>query len=209
MLRSQDRASAVVACLCLRVSRRRFRTGPAGLSDGCGRPGVFVRHDGHAHAFEAATGRVLWARDLATELQANINTWGITSAPLVVRDLVIFQVGGQPDACLVALDVVTGRERWRALDGRASYSPPRLVRLGDRELVLAWTAHWLAGLEPETGKVLWKHAYKPKNMILNVPDPVLDEANRRIFLTAFYDGAHLFDVKTGGAAPELLWQARA
>ena len=161
---------------------------------------------GHAHAFEAATGRVLWARDLATELQANINTWGITSAPLVVRDLVIFQVGGQPDACLVALDVVTGRERWRALDGRASYSPPRLVRLGDRELVLAWTAHWLAGLEPETGKVLWKHAYKPKNMILNVPDPVLDEANRRIFLTAFYDGAHLFGVKTDDAAPELLWQ---
>src|SRR6185503_9905212 len=33
-----------------------------------------------------------------------------------------------------------------------------------------------------------------------------DEANRRIFLTAFYDGAHLFDVKTGDAAPELLWQ---
>jgi outer membrane protein assembly factor BamB len=161
---------------------------------------------GHAHALEAATGKVLWSRDLSTEYNASNNVWGVTSAPLVADNLVIFQVGGQPDACLVGLDVATGVERWRALDGRASYSPPRLIRRNGRDLVLTWTAAWLALLEPATGAVVWKHPHKPKNMILNVADPVLDEAGRHVFLTAFYDGSFVFELKPGAAAPELLWQ---
>jgi outer membrane protein assembly factor BamB len=161
---------------------------------------------GHAHGLDVQDGRVLWSRDLSTEYRATINVWGVSSAPLVVGDLVIFQVGGQPDACLVALDVQTGRERWRALDGKASYSSPRLLRQGERDLVLAWTAHWLAGVEPATGHVVWKVPYKPSKMVLNVPDPVLDEAGRKVFLTAFYDGSYLYDLKPGGGAPELLWR---
>ena len=94
---------------------------------------------GHAHALDAASGQVLWARDLATEYGVKLNVWAVSGAPLVVGDLVIFQVGGPPDACVVALDVKTGRERWRALDGQPSYSAPRLVRLGEREVVLVWT----------------------------------------------------------------------
>src|SRR5688500_14791266 len=69
---------------------------------------------GHAHALDAATGKVIWARDLSGDFQANNNVWGVSSAPLVFGDLAIFQIGGQPDACLVALDVATGQERWRA-----------------------------------------------------------------------------------------------
>jgi outer membrane protein assembly factor BamB len=161
---------------------------------------------GHAHCLDVADGKVLWARNLAVDFQATINVWGVTAAPLVAGDLVIFQIGGQPDACLVALDVKTGRERWRALDGRASYSPPRMIRIGARDVVLAWTAHWLACLEPTTGKVWWKESYKPRNMILNVPDPILDETGRNVFLTAFYDGAHYYRLKDDLGAPDLLWK---
>ena len=161
---------------------------------------------GHAHCLDVRDGRVRWARDLAAEFQATVNVWGVTAAPLVAGELVIFQIGGQPDACLVALDVNSGKERWRALDGKASYSAPRLIRQGDRDVILAWTAHWLACLDPATGSVLWKVAYVPKKMILNVPDPVLDEAGRKVFLTAFYDGSHLFSLKPDFVTPELLWQ---
>ncbi len=161
---------------------------------------------GHAHALDVVDGRVLWARDLATEYRAEINVWGVTAAPLVVGDVVIFQIGGQPDACVVALDVKTGRERWRALDGKASYSAPRLIRQGERDVVLAWTAHWLAGLNPATGEVYWKVPYKPKKMILNVPDPVLDETGANVLLTAFYDGSHLYALDPKFGPPELRWQ---
>ncbi len=160
---------------------------------------------GQAHGIDVTDGRVLWARDLAADFHAIINVWAVASAPLVAGDLVIFQIGGQPDACLVALEVQTGRERWRALDGRASYSAPRLVRLGEREQVLVWTGDWLASLEPTTGKVIWKVAYKPKKMVINVPDLVLDEAGRTIFLSSFYDGSYLFDLGADGAPPQLRW----
>jgi len=161
---------------------------------------------GHVHALDAASGRVLWARHLTADLQASINVWGVTSAPLVVGDLVIFQVGGEPEACLVALEVQTGRERWRALSGKSSYSSPRLIRQGDRDVVLAWTAAWLAGVEPATGKVFWQEPYKPVRMILNVPDPVLDDTGRRIFLSAFYDGSSLYELGPDLAAPERRWR---
>lgn len=161
---------------------------------------------GHATCLDAVTGKVIWARDLAADFKAHINTWGVTSAPLVVGELAIFQIGGQPDACVIALEAATGRERWRALDGRASYSPPRLVRLGGRDVVLAWTSHWLASLEPATGAVHWKMPYKPKNMILNVADPVLDESGAKVLLSAFYDGSFLFGLKPDHSPPELLWQ---
>jgi outer membrane protein assembly factor BamB len=160
---------------------------------------------GHAHCLDVKDGRVLWARNLATDFHASINVWGVTTAPLVIGDLVVFQIGGESNACLVALDVATGRERWRALDGKSSYSAPRLISWEGRPLLLAWTAHWLAGLEPATGVVRWKTPYKPTKMILNVPDPVLDESGRRVLLSAFYDGSFLFGLKTD-TAPELLWQ---
>ncbi|MDO8543023.1 MAG: PQQ-like beta-propeller repeat protein [Opitutaceae bacterium] len=161
---------------------------------------------GHAHCLDVADGKVLWARDLPADFHASINVWAVTAAPLVVGNLVIFQIGGEPDACLVALEVATGKERWRALGGRASYSSPRLVRLDGRDVVLAWTASWIACLEPATGRVLWQEPYKPKNMILNVPDPVLDETGRNLFLTAFYDGSHLYALKPGFGQPELRWR---
>lgn len=161
---------------------------------------------GHAHALDAATGKLLWARDLSREYDAVNNVWGVSSAPLVTGDLVVFQVGGQPDACLVALDVKTGQERWRALDGKASYSAPQLIRKNGRDALLAWTASWLALLEPSTGKTIWKQPYKAKNMILNVADPVLTEDGRRLFLTAFYDGSFLFDLESDSTGPQLVWQ---
>ncbi|MEY2879146.1 MAG: outer membrane protein assembly factor BamB precursor [Verrucomicrobiota bacterium] len=163
---------------------------------------------GHAHCLDAATGKVIWARNLPAEYQAKINIWAISGAPLIVGDLVIFQVGGQPDACVVALDVQTGRERWRALDGQPSYSAPRLIRLGDREAVIAWTGFWIAALDPATGRVWWKEPYKPVNMILNVGDPVLDETGTKLFFAAFYDGARLYQLPRDTSPPTLLWQRK-
>lgn len=161
---------------------------------------------GHLHCLDTMDGRLLWNHDLAAEVQADIPIWGISAAPLVYKDLVIVQIGGRPDACVIAFDAATGKERWRALDGRASYSAPRLIKQDDRAVALAWTGQWFAGLDPATGNVLWKQPYKPNRMVINVPDPVLDAAGGRVFLSAFYDGSHLFRLGSVSSAPELLWR---
>ena len=161
---------------------------------------------GHFNCINVADGKVLWARDLRADFHISVPVWGITAAPLVVGDLVIMQIGGQPDACVIALEASTGRERWRALDGRTSYSAPRLIHQGGKDLVLAWTGNWLAALDPASGSVAWKLPYQPTKMVINVPDPVLDDKTGLLFLTAFYDGARLYKLKPDASPPDQLWE---
>ena len=84
---------------------------------------------GHLFCFDAASGKVLWNKDLNAEYKIRMPIWGIAASPLVENDLVIVQVGGE-GACLVAFDKRTGAEGWRALDDNASYSAPIIDRAG-------------------------------------------------------------------------------
>lgn len=160
---------------------------------------------GDACCLDVGDGHVIWARNLLADYHANVPGWGMSGAPLVARDVVVFQIGAEPDACLVALDVRSGRERWHALDGGASYSAPRLARLSDRDVVLTWTARWFAALDVATGAAVWKIPYQPSRWVHNVADPALDETGQHALLTSFYDGTLYFRI-AGAGAPELLWR---
>lgn len=71
---------------------------------------------GHLHCLGTANGQVHWQRDLRQDFQIRMPTWGISGSPLIEGDLVILQIGGSGDACIVALDKRTGQTRWQALD---------------------------------------------------------------------------------------------
>lgn len=86
---------------------------------------------GHIHCLDAAEGRVLWSRNLFDAYSIDLPIWGIAAAPLIYDDLVILQIGGTPDACVLALDRATGQERWRALSDKASYAAPILTQQAD------------------------------------------------------------------------------
>ena len=49
----------------------------------------------------------MWSRNVATDTDARIPTWGFASSPVVVDDVVIVNTGA-----LVAYDLVTGDRRW-------------------------------------------------------------------------------------------------
>lgn len=183
-----------------------YPLGPRAAVSVAGESAVALGAMGHLHCLAAGDGKLRWSHDLAAEFGADVPVWGISSSPLIAGDLVIVQCGGRQDACLIAFDLATGKERWRALDGRASYSSPRPIKIGNGDAVLAWTGNWLAALDPASGKVFWSQPYKPSKMVINVADPVLDELGARIFLSAFYDGSFLF--KHDIAAPQisLLWK---
>lgn len=81
-----------------------YRAGP--------RASVTVRHGrayavgamGHFHCLNAATGEIIWRRDLNTEYEIRMPIWGITAAPLIYDDMVIQILGGKGAACVVAMD---------------------------------------------------------------------------------------------------------
>jgi outer membrane protein assembly factor BamB len=163
---------------------------------------------GHFHALDAVTGKVLWKKDLLTDYDASNPVWGITSSPLVDDNHVYLQIGGQPDACIVAFDKDNGTEKWRSLDGMASYSAPRFIQQGKRRLVLVWTGNWFAALDPETGAPAWKQVFDRAKMPINVADAVLDPDTDRIFLSSFYDGSYLYQLNPKKTDSELLWSRR-
>lgn len=158
---------------------------------------------GHLFCFDAASGRVLWSKDCNQRYKIQMPIWGIAASPIVVGDLLIAQIGGE-GACLVAFDKATGQEQWRALDDRASYSAPILIEQAGKQVLVCWTGDNVAGLDPASGKVHWKHTFKPNKMVINISTPVLE--GDRMFMTAFYDGSLMLKVHRDKLAVEPLWR---
>jgi outer membrane protein assembly factor BamB len=158
---------------------------------------------GRLHVLDAANGKILWQKDLDQEYTIEMPIWGIAAAPLVVEDVVILQIGGQ-GACIVALQTDSGDEAWRALGDRAQYTAPILVHQAGQPVVLCWTGDSVAGLAPQTGKVLWRFPWKPVQMPIGIATPVVERD--RVFFTSFYDGSLLLRLLQDRPEVEKIWQ---
>ncbi len=160
---------------------------------------------GHMHCFNALSGEVLWKKDLDQLLSIEMPIWGIAGAPLIVEDLVVLQIGGK-DACIVALDAKTGKQRWTALSDRASYSAPVLVQQAGQQVIVCWTGDSVSGLEPKTGKVHWRYPFGPTKMPIGVATPIM--ADDQLFVTSFYDGSLMLRLFSDRLAVEKSWQRK-
>jgi len=130
--------------------------------------------EGRLACLGLADGRLRWEVDTTAAYHVVRNFFGVGAAPVVCAAgndrLVIVQVGGSRpgaappsperldlvkglDSGLVAFDLATGRERWRATDELASYSTPVLARIDGAEVLLAWLRAKLVVVDPATGRV--------------------------------------------------------
>lgn len=169
---------------------------------------------GHLHCLNAQNGEVLWKRDLNSEFQIQRNDrsesrmpiWGIAAAPLIHDDVVILHIGGRDGACVVALQRSDGSEVWRALDDRAQYTAPIVVRQAGQDVVVVWTGDSVAGLDPRSGKVHWRHVMTPINLPIGVATPIAHDGH--VFVTSFYDGALMLKLLEDRLAVDEVWRAR-
>jgi outer membrane protein assembly factor BamB len=159
---------------------------------------------GHLHCYDATDGKVLWAKDLNTEYKIRMPIWGIAASPLVDRDLVIVQIGGEENACLVAFDKVSGQERWRSLGDNASYSAPIVIEQAGKRVLVCWTGEHVVGLDPASGKPYWEHPFKPTRMIINIATPIVEKD--RLFVSSFYDGSLMLKLLADRPAVEQIWR---
>jgi outer membrane protein assembly factor BamB len=110
---------------------------------------------GLLNALDAGSGAVVWSRNVATETDTKIPTWGFAGSPLVVNDEVIATAAGR----LAAYDAATGTRRWLGpIHGGGYSSAHRLVIDGVVQVAILSDAG-ATGVAPADGAVLWEHAW--------------------------------------------------
>ncbi len=159
---------------------------------------------GHLHCFDAATGKVLWKKDLSAEYDIRMPVWGIAAAPLIEGDILILQIGGSDGACVLGLNKTTGAEIWRALDDHASYSAPIVIDQANKRVLVCWTGRRVAGMDPATGKIYWDHEFTPTRMVISIATPVVEDGY--LLVSSFYDGSLVLKLDPNRLAAEKLWR---
>jgi outer membrane protein assembly factor BamB len=148
---------------------------------------------GELRCLDAATGQVIWRRNILEDNGARNLDWGMAAAPLVVDDAVVVLPGGSGGRSVVAYDRRTGTPVWSALDDRQAYTSPMLVTLAGERQILVVTASRAVALSPDGSRLLWDYPWAT-DMGINAAQPVL-LGDDRVFLSASYgQGAAVFEV---------------
>ncbi|MFM7058083.1 MAG: PQQ-binding-like beta-propeller repeat protein [Planctomycetota bacterium] len=161
--------------------------------------------EGHMFCFDAGTGAVRWSYEFPKDFGTKLPTWGMAASPLIDGDKLITLTGGSENGLVICFDRRTGKEIWRSLaDAQVGYCPPVIFTFGGRRQLIIWHPSAVSSLDPDTGRVIWEHAWDIKYG-LTVPTP--RKLNDQLFLTAFYDGPLMLKVTADSAA--VVWKGRS
>lgn len=152
----------------------------------------------HLYCLEARTGDLIWERDLASDFQIE-ETASVAASPLVDGNRLIMQVGGKPEACVVAFDKKTGREIWRNLNENAGHGSPIIISAGGKRQLIVWTLQSVSSLDPVTGQLFWREPFVAGNSAA-VATPVF--SGNRLLVSGL-----MFKLDEEKPAASVLWPA--
>jgi outer membrane protein assembly factor BamB len=161
---------------------------------------------GHLHCLDAKSGKVMWRRDTVKDFSGRVPTWGHACSPLIDGKRLILQVGGQPDACLVALDVNTGKEVWRSLDDRPGYASPVVIDTGKWRQLVYFTPQHVVGLDPGTGKVRWRVPFEGITYDVSISDVV--HTDGVLLASNYWSGSKAIRLDERGGSPKVVWEGK-
>lgn len=157
------------------------------------------------HCLDAETGAIRWRVDFVEQLAAPLPDFGCVCSPLVDGDHVYIQAGSG----FCKLDKHTGKILWRTLEDKgglfgSAFSSPYIAEVAGKRQILVQTRERLAGVDLETGNVLWSHVI-PAFRGMNILTPT---AIGNTVFTSAYGGRSLLlgiDSQTDTLAPSENW----
>jgi outer membrane protein assembly factor BamB len=165
---------------------------PTPIADG---DRVYVHFGAQGTAALTTAGDVVWRTRLDYQSQH-----GNGGSPIRYGDLLIVNCdgnGGEGDAYVVALDVKTGKTRWKATrrsPADQAYTTPLVIRVGERDEIVSVGAYRAAAYDPANGKEIWRVSYE--DGFSNVPRPVFGQG--LVFIATGFQQPSLIAVRPDG-----------
>lgn len=168
-----------------------FDNGPRATPTIAGGTVFTLGANGDLNAFELATGKRRWGRNICDDYKADRGFFGVACSPLVIGKSLFVNVGGK-GAGVVAFDTATGKQLWAATSDAASYSSPTAAEIDGKTALVFLTRYGLRVLDPGNGDVRYEFPFRPRiNESVQGATPLVWKD--QIFLTVSYSsGAALF-----------------
>jgi outer membrane protein assembly factor BamB len=161
---------------------------------------------GELHVLEAATGKLLWKKNILADNRAENLHWAMAGSPLIVDGKVIVQPGG-PGGSIVAYNTRDGEPVWKTLSDTQSYTSPMEATLAGRRQILAVSASRMMGLAIEDGSLLWEFPWSTSGGGNSSQPLVVDE--QHVFISGGYGhGSGLLKITSSGGTlhADEVWQ---
>ena len=156
------------------------------------------------YAFDAATGKSVWKRDVMKDNAGVQIKWQNAASPVIDGDILLM-CGGGPGQALLGLNKKTGDVVWKGEDDKMTHATPILADILGVHQCIFFTQKGLVGVDPQKGTVLWRAEFPYK--VSTAASPVVFEDI--VYCSAGYGvGAGAFKISKSGsslsAAP--LWR---
>lgn len=112
---------------------------------------------GTLNCLDAATGKLIWSRDVRADSGAAVPMWGFSNSPLVTADRVIVFAGGEGKKGLLAYPLDGGSPLWTTDAGKVSYSSPQAFEIDSENQIVLFACEGLFAVNASDGQIRWEH----------------------------------------------------
>jgi outer membrane protein assembly factor BamB len=160
---------------------------------------------GQIHSLDKKTGTPAWSLDLYKQFGGTRLDFGYSSHALPYKDSLIVLAGGRGRGML-RVRQADGSIGWQNGAFQAAHSSPLLIDVGGQPQVAVLLADEVAGIDPETGEVLWRHDH-PTEGGLAISTPVWAPGNVLFVSSAYEGGSRALRLSRSGSrtAVEEVW----
>ncbi len=164
---------------------------------------------GDLRCLKVADGSLVWQKNYLKDFAAKLPIWGFASHPILHDGKLICVTGGTNSNLVIAFDAATGKTLWEAesTEEDCGYAAVVLATFGKQLTAVIWHGGAVLGLDPDTGKRLWRQPFKP-NYGLTAPTPIALD-HQRLFVTAFYEGPLMMKIADNSVSVQWRGQGKS